>query len=910
MRVSLPPHKGNPDVSVMESPYKRQRLSGYGDTDADLLRKRAQNDRRLKSIFESIFEKYGRNFEGIGDEIDLKTGNIVIDNGHILGMRHEKDAGDDDKVPFVAEEFCDSSEDDASDCRSESLDNVDSVVSSPGAEDLLGPHHDSEYCDLSEVSNEPLAGVGTTALAPPEPADAAEHEKDEDDVYDDELGDGTPQKPCFAFKNSPRHDLWHLPDQNILSEQEKVVDPKWDTPTFPTSASRHRPFHRRIMLSGLLRMGIAGTNLSDLGSSASIWAEKPRRRPRSYDTQDLKRTGSSVFTIDSDPHGPFTGWTAANERTLEYFKEHTQLTFKEIVKYFPKQTEQSLALLWKKSQYQNHNQEPDSARRRSPTTMAQSTDQTDCVNGGEYSMIEHPEPHYIVSRETASQIIPGGVLETSPCRTTPSNSIENSITGSQLSNQKKLNHISCAPCVGPLFKQIRGLRTEKPSCLDSTGADDSKRRGISVSQLDHCMVKAVPHDKASPVERQHQSAEEQQTPTYRLEEVPDSDSPLTSSSPLAATQVRLAALAQEPPPRVSPSIHRTIPVSEGLQPMESRTRLAGRIEDHLTLAESLCLSAPIAPCLPDEDERSVPKSSATATEHAIHGSVVIIPGEHPPKPNLELLEQQSRLRGAESVAMRQQVRVVVPHRKQGSWIKRVSINEHVTLKEPAEVLRSPASDAVSWASSNKDGPPIDHSIRQSAATEIADSQSTLKPSIEVLGGSSTATSSAMSSSFNTNDLPNWAPAREIEAAEVADSQKVQETSFEEDATTPRRSNMVPRADKIRQRPAASVSPYERTQRKNPIPSDSQTDSIIRFGDQKVDTPSQTSISTEDLKQRSNVPTIDLCSFEGDDDTEDDLTALFSRTDSRTLRKPLIPRCRPQVMSLSDLIDCSDDELGS
>ncbi|KAF7960758.1 hypothetical protein EAE96_000431 [Botrytis aclada] len=65
---------------------------GY-DPDQDLQQKRARLDYKLKSTFESIFEKYGKDFEGVGDEIDLLTGEILVDNGHLKEMQDERDAG-------------------------------------------------------------------------------------------------------------------------------------------------------------------------------------------------------------------------------------------------------------------------------------------------------------------------------------------------------------------------------------------------------------------------------------------------------------------------------------------------------------------------------------------------------------------------------------------------------------------------------------------------------------------------------------------------------------------------------------------------------------------------------------------------------------------------------------------------
>ncbi|KAJ5291004.1 hypothetical protein N7478_000255 [Penicillium angulare] len=96
---------------TMERPLKRPRLSLTPDPleqneaegkqgeeeileEWDLQAARTQNDMRLKSIFEGIFSKYGKDFTDIGDEIDLQTGNIVVDNGHLSGMRKEDDAGE------------------------------------------------------------------------------------------------------------------------------------------------------------------------------------------------------------------------------------------------------------------------------------------------------------------------------------------------------------------------------------------------------------------------------------------------------------------------------------------------------------------------------------------------------------------------------------------------------------------------------------------------------------------------------------------------------------------------------------------------------------------------------------------------------------------------------------------------
>lgn len=88
----------------MDEPFpKRPRLSMFADhssnagLDHDLDTMRYRNDFLLKSRFESIFEKYSRDFDGVGDEIDLVSGKILVDNGHLQSMTAETDTGVDEE---------------------------------------------------------------------------------------------------------------------------------------------------------------------------------------------------------------------------------------------------------------------------------------------------------------------------------------------------------------------------------------------------------------------------------------------------------------------------------------------------------------------------------------------------------------------------------------------------------------------------------------------------------------------------------------------------------------------------------------------------------------------------------------------------------------------------------------------
>lgn len=64
----------------------RNCLTDEQPDDYDLL-----STNHLKSTFQGIFNKYGKDFTDLGDEVDLRTGKIVVNNGHISRMRDEKD---------------------------------------------------------------------------------------------------------------------------------------------------------------------------------------------------------------------------------------------------------------------------------------------------------------------------------------------------------------------------------------------------------------------------------------------------------------------------------------------------------------------------------------------------------------------------------------------------------------------------------------------------------------------------------------------------------------------------------------------------------------------------------------------------------------------------------------------------
>ena len=79
----------------MEPPLKRPRLSMFADEpySPELDQARIQNDLLLKSRFEAIFAKYSEDFTDVGDEIDLNSLEIAVDNGHLAAIQSENDTG-------------------------------------------------------------------------------------------------------------------------------------------------------------------------------------------------------------------------------------------------------------------------------------------------------------------------------------------------------------------------------------------------------------------------------------------------------------------------------------------------------------------------------------------------------------------------------------------------------------------------------------------------------------------------------------------------------------------------------------------------------------------------------------------------------------------------------------------------
>jgi hypothetical protein len=72
---------------------KRSWLPEPNPDDVELSAKRCRNDERHQSRWGSIIDRYSHDFTDCGDEIDLQTGTVVVNKGHLERMRDEFDIG-------------------------------------------------------------------------------------------------------------------------------------------------------------------------------------------------------------------------------------------------------------------------------------------------------------------------------------------------------------------------------------------------------------------------------------------------------------------------------------------------------------------------------------------------------------------------------------------------------------------------------------------------------------------------------------------------------------------------------------------------------------------------------------------------------------------------------------------------
>lgn len=275
-----PPSK-RPRLSVAPDPNDDYDSNEPGTDPIDIQTARAQNDSRLKSIFESIFQKYEKDFTEVGDEVDLETGEVVVDNGHLLGMQGEDDTGEDGGGGG------------GGGWQYEDL-------STPAA---LQP--DDEYGDSGTELGDDDAGDGETQLQHTGISRIQKHltdmddtwkskrGKDQDDDDDDRSSVDSLLDTALSINDTDFPGRMTAPTTTIPTsekaipavEESKPVESIWRVPEIsakfstPSTSSRPRPAPA---------FSNAGIRSASPPGSRSLWALPQARRPRKADTDVSK----------------------------------------------------------------------------------------------------------------------------------------------------------------------------------------------------------------------------------------------------------------------------------------------------------------------------------------------------------------------------------------------------------------------------------------------------------------------------------------------------------------------------------------------------------------------------------------------------------------------------------------------
>ncbi|MCJ1306370.1 hypothetical protein MMC25_000012 [Agyrium rufum] len=324
----------------------------------DLAYQRARNNLWLKGRFESIFEKYERDFDTLGDEIDLETGEIAIDNGHLRTMRNDYDVVGERII--LEETSGDELELDSSQLSvSMSLppssqnklhgQNGISNSSSPLALDpssrkvpeqfprsRVNAHEDlgkkrSVNCSLDvhreTISRSTLGGVVTPASLPDDvTSPKSNHQTRPKSVP------STLSKPNSLRTSSVAFSTWQTSNSSPYSRDQQPIarasiainpniDPRWFAPSLPQDASEPK-------VAILPNQRLSSPTLSVAGKAfRSIWAPE--------DSPPPKHGVEAVKGIEGTHPKRFIRWSKAEEELLQYMKLQTKMSRAQMLAMLP-----------------------------------------------------------------------------------------------------------------------------------------------------------------------------------------------------------------------------------------------------------------------------------------------------------------------------------------------------------------------------------------------------------------------------------------------------------------------------------------------------------------------------------------------------------------------------------------------
>lgn len=338
----------------MEPPLKRRRISGSSYPESDLHARRAQNDLRLKSIFESIFEKYGKDFDGIGDEIDMETGEIVVNNGHVLGMTNEGDVGD---AEYSSEELGNSDDEDEH----------SSTEYSEEHEAALGPSkaRDATVIEGSEAYEQ--SDFDADSLMGDVPAESHLHQLGKEsrraisipkDDEEDELASSDIEWVSHSKERLGTQERWCFSKDKHTFADEPAFEPAWKAPPLPKI-----PLFKKDREDVALAIIDTTREYSDdERAGISLWTpevKKYSRRRRESANSLTKRSLSFARGQENHEDGVLSNlsysepagrrvvkWTHEEEELLIHLKTTTNLSCPAMESYFPKRHGNAIGSHW------------------------------------------------------------------------------------------------------------------------------------------------------------------------------------------------------------------------------------------------------------------------------------------------------------------------------------------------------------------------------------------------------------------------------------------------------------------------------------------------------------------------------------------------------------------------------------
>ncbi|MCJ1402496.1 hypothetical protein MMC11_005716 [Xylographa trunciseda] len=304
-----------------------------------MLQKRARNDLRLKSRFESIFEKFGKDFTGVGDEIDLQTGKVVVNNGHLTTMQGELDA----------EGLANEEDELATDAPAK----LGSSQQSSRNDDILTKSQEDEDNNVQAVQEGPygpeVACIGSSIAAAMKMEDGSSY----DSSVHGELfiaRNILSQLSCLGphIRKSIANIQRTANTSKVLSieTEDLTVDPVWRVPLLirpklSTPSAESSESQKSIPEQPPL----ASPERSPSPVGQSLWSlNTPPDRSSLQEKVRAKDCKSNRLSLGKGRRPP--RWTVEEDAVLRNLKSTTKLTYQELETRFPGRTDKALEQRW------------------------------------------------------------------------------------------------------------------------------------------------------------------------------------------------------------------------------------------------------------------------------------------------------------------------------------------------------------------------------------------------------------------------------------------------------------------------------------------------------------------------------------------------------------------------------------